>query len=101
MAETYTLKHPITLTLKGANGERTDVIKALELDFPKDGVLRAKHLRETDGHQGQVGMTLALIALFSGQPMRVMDELADTDFTALFELIEDFRKPGQTTGETV
>lgn len=101
MAVTHTLNDPITIKLSGPKGEREEVITSITLDLPEDGILRARHLRETDGHSGQVGMTLALISCFSGQPIKVLDELSSADFVALFGMVEDFRKPGQSTGETV
>ncbi len=101
MSEIYPLIEPITVTIASASGEkREEVIKQLVLTFPEDGILRAKHLRETDGHDGTVGMTLALLAAFSDQPMKVLDELSEPDFVALFERVSGFRKPGRRTGET-
>ncbi|MBI1408119.1 MAG: hypothetical protein GC145_18560 [Caulobacter sp.] len=101
MAEIYALKEPLKVKLKGPTGEREEVITQLTLDLPEDGKMRAVHLRATDGHSGRVGMCLALISYFSGQPIKVLDQLVDVDLLPLMDLVEDFRKPGQPTGGTV
>lgn len=97
---TRKLLDPITVKMVAAGGETRDqVIEQFDFDFPDDGVLRAKHLRATDGHSGVAGMSLALIAHFSGQPMKVVDELSERDFVALYEVVEGFRTPGGQTGD--
>jgi len=101
MAATYTLKVPIKIKLVGPAGEREETITQLTLDFPEDGVFRAKHLRATDGHSGRVAMTVALLADLAGHPIKVMDELAEVDLMALMDMIEGFQRPGPSTGETV
>ncbi|MDP1961937.1 MAG: phage tail assembly protein [Reyranella sp.] len=91
MGETYshTLAHPITVTLKGPAGERTETITQLDFEFP--AVLKARHLRATDGHAGEIGKTLALLAQFCGQPVKVLDELSGADLAALSEKLESFQ----------
>lgn len=98
--ETYSLIEPIEIELRGPDGAvRTEQRSTLIFDWPDKG-LRAKHLRATDGASGVVGMTLALLAEFSGEPVRVLEELSEADFIRLYERLEGFRKPGRPTGET-
>lgn len=99
--ETYPLRIPLVIKLRGSDGkEREEAITSLDLDFPDDGVLRARHLVATDGEGGEVGKTLALISLFSGQPRKVVDELSEGDFIVLYEMVDRFTKPGRATGAT-
>lgn len=99
---TYTLLDPITFKVVDARGEvsREQVFSTFDLDFPDDGILRAKHLRATDGHSGFTAGTIALVAYFAGVPIKVVDECSERDLLALYEMVEGFRKAGGLTGET-
>lgn len=85
----HTLKHPITVTIKGPAGERDETITQLNFDFPER--IKAKHLRATDGATGEVGKTLALLAAFGDQPVKVLDEMDAEDLGKLSVLIEGFQ----------
>lgn len=98
---THTLVEPIVLTLKGPSGERQEKITSIEM--PAGHRLRAKDLRCTDGHDGDVAKTIALIAHFSGLSIREIDELVEEDLAALSEHVASFRTgqgTGPKTGET-
>lgn len=84
----YELKHPITLKLQGSGGKREEKVTTITLELPDR--LKAKHLRATDGAAGDVGKTLALLASFSGQPIKVIDELDAVDLAALAGELEGF-----------
>lgn len=100
--KTYDLLDPITLKAIGPKGEvvREEELKAFELDFPDDGILRAKHLRVVDEADGFVAGQIAMIAFFANQPVKVIDECSSRDFMALYQLVEGFQQPGGQTGET-
>lgn len=83
------LKHPIVVTIKGPSGEREETITQLNFDFPDR--IKAKHLRATDGATGEVGKTLALLAAFGDQPVKVLDEMDGEDLAELAELLEGFQ----------
>lgn len=80
------LKHPITLTFKGPNGEEREEI-VTELSFKR---LKAKMLRVMDGVKGEGSQAIALIATMTGQPIKVIDELDGEDLEAAGEVIESF-----------
>ncbi|MBI1407294.1 MAG: hypothetical protein GC145_14360 [Caulobacter sp.] len=102
MAENYPLKEPMVIKTIGEGGEVkvAQTITSLDIDWPEDGVLRGKHLVATDGYEGYLARSLALLGLLSGHPYRVMLELADVDIMVLVERLEGFRKPGRPTGAT-
>lgn len=85
----HTLKFPITVTLKGPSGETEKVVEVINFDFPDR--IKAKHLRATDGAAGEVGKTLALLAYFGDQPVKVLDEMDAEDLGALSALLEGFQ----------
>lgn len=86
---THTLAYPIEVTKRPGGGkEKTEVITEITLDLPER--LKAKHLRYTDGAKGEVGKTLALLSAFTGQPVKVLDELDAQDLEALAAHLEPF-----------
>lgn len=85
----HPLKHPITVTIKGPSGERDETITQLNFNFPER--IKAKHLRATDGATGEVGKTLALLAAFGDQPVKVLDEMDAEDLGELSALVEGFQ----------
>lgn len=86
---THTLKYPITVTLKGPSGETEKVIEVINFDFPDR--IKAKHLRATDGAVGEIGKTLALLAHFGDQPVKVLDEMDAQDLEALSDMLSGFQ----------
>lgn len=92
---TVTLQYPITLTLKGAQGEREETIAELQFARPK-----AKHLRAMDKEAGEVGKLMALISALSGQPMRVIEAMDGADMTACGRVLADFLGTSPPTGPT-
>ncbi len=98
----HTLLDPVTVKYQPAGGGpvREETVAVIELDLPEDGKLRVSHLRALDGHDGEAGAIAARISLFSGQPMKVVDEITERDFCQLALMIEGFLKPGRATGVT-
>lgn len=91
----YQLKHPITTVNRGGGQEREEQITEFTLRR-----IKAKDLRVTDDHAGDVAKTLALLARITGQPVLVIDELDAEDLTALQDKVEGFLPPGLLTGKT-
>ena len=86
---THTLAYPIEVTKRaGGSKEKVETVTEITLDLPER--LKAKHLRFTDGAKGEIGKTLALLAAFSGQPVKVLDELDAKDLEALAAHLESF-----------
>lgn len=89
------LKHPLTLTLRGPEGERQEILS--EVTFRR---IKAKDLRATDDFAGDVAKSIALLSKSTGLPVAQIDELDVEDFVALSEVLEDFLPPGLRTGPT-
>lgn len=92
----YTLKRPLTVTLKGPDGEREEQIAEVTIR-PLDC---ADDLRCMDGHEGEVAKSIALVAHLSGLTVRQVGKLHPADFAALAEKAEGFTPPGLPIGET-
>ena len=86
IVETITLIEPVTVELKDGDGNiREEKITALEFRKPK-----VKHLRATDRADGDVAKAAELVAVLTGQPVRVIDELGAEDFAKCADLVERF-----------
>lgn len=98
----HTLLDPITVKYQPAGGGpvREETVTVIDLDLPEDGKLRVSHLRQLDSAEGAAGEVAARISLFSGHPMKVVDEMTERDFVRVAMMIEGFLKPGRATGET-
>ena len=82
----YTLKHPITATLKGPTGETQETITELAVRQATE----CGDLMVMDAHDGKVAKTIAMIALCTGQPFAVVRKLHPEDFGALSEMVMPF-----------
>lgn len=91
----YPLKHPVTITLRGPDGERQETVSEVTLRRVK-----GKDLRATDDHSGEIAKTLALLAKITSQPMVVIDELDAEDIAGLGEKLDDFLPASLRTGPT-
>jgi hypothetical protein len=98
----HTLLDPITVRYQPAGGGpvREETITVIDLDLPDDGKLRVSHLKQLDGHEGPAAEVAARISLFSGHPIKVVEEMTERDFVRVAMMIEGFLKPGRATGET-
>lgn len=86
IVETIELKEPVTVELKDGEGKvREEKVAALEIRKPK-----VKHLKATDRAEGQVGKIVELIAVLTGHPAKVIDELAPEDFTRVSAVVVRF-----------
>lgn len=95
---TYTLLHPITVTLREAGGgEREETFT--ELALPR---VKGKHLRATDGipESDRMRFLFALLGSLTGHPARVFDELDGEDIEALADRLQGPTAPGQPIGAT-
>lgn len=91
----YQLKHPLTLTLRGPDGERQETRTELQLRRP-----RAKDMRVLDSASGDVGAAIAMTAQLSGLSILEADELDAEDLQSLQEIIDGFLGSGPKTGKT-
>lgn len=89
----YPLKHPVTITLRGPDGDRQETISELTLRRVK-----GKDMRALDGQGGEVAKTLALIAHISGHPLTIVDELDAEDIGGIGDLLQDFFPASLGTG---
>lgn len=94
-AAAIVLKHPITCTLKGPEGDREETISEVTLRR-----IKGKDLRVVDTVTGEVAATLALISKISGLPIAQVDQLDAEDIAVIGAMIEDFMPPGLLTGKT-
>lgn len=94
IVETITLKEPVTISLKDAEGNvREEKIAALEFRKPK-----VKHLRATDRADGEVAKIIELMAVLTGQPVKVIDELEPEDFMKASAVVTRFFPRLRRTG---
>lgn len=96
MAEVvYKLQYPIAATYGSGAEARDETIFEISLRRPI-----AKDLLITDGVQGEVAKTLAVIAQLSGLPRVLVEKMDAADLTAVGAIIEGFMPPGLPTGAT-
>lgn len=91
----YQLKHPVDLTYRGPDGERTEMVREVELKR-----LKGKHLRALDTNPGLMGALFSLISAMTGLTVGQIEELDAEDVVALGEKVEGFMPPGLQTGQT-
>lgn len=92
----YPLLKPVTITLKGPQGERSETVTRVTLNEPT-----GKHLRGLDRVTGQQGRGLYMVGCCSGLNEAQVDRLGTRDLAALNGLAEDFFPDGPATGTTV
>ncbi|MDB5432429.1 MAG: hypothetical protein JWP35_3545 [Caulobacter sp.] len=92
-AFSHTLLHPVTITLRGPKGERSEEITTVDLRRVK-----GKDLRAIGGITDEAEVTLTLVARLSGLDDHQVDELDAADIEVLGRQIEAFLKSGQKTG---
>lgn len=91
----YQLKHPITTTFKGPEGERQETTAELTLRRPNAGDMRVM-----DDVKGEVGASIAMIARLSGLAVVQVEKLDAEDFVALSGVVGDFLPDSLPTGLT-
>jgi len=90
---TYQLKHPITFTFRGPDGEREETTSELTLRR-----IKGKDLRGMP--PGEVDQALHLIGKCTGLTPMQVDEIDAEDIAGLGEVIEGFMPPGLKAGPT-
>ena len=96
----YTLKHAIARTLRNQEGEeREEVLLSAGHDVPLRRI-KAKDLRCTDDHAGEVAKAIALVAKITGLEISAVDAMDVEDLAGLQERLEGFLPPGLLTGAT-
>lgn len=95
--KSYTLTEAVVRKIRDhkTSEVREDVIETVEMRRP-----RARDLRATDGHEGDVAKAIALIAHLTGLTVKEVDGLNTADFKALGAMTQSFSAPGRSTGET-
>ncbi len=90
---TFTLKHPITTTFRGPDGERQE--QTIELTLRR---LKGKDLRGAPDNEAD--QALHFIAKSSGLTPMQVDELDLEDIAELGEVMAGFTPPGHRIGPT-
>jgi hypothetical protein len=84
---TYTLATPVQFT-------PTRLIE--DLSFRTE--LTVRELRRLEGQDSNIGATVALIAILSGEPVELIDALASKDFFKIQEFLFPFLKDSLGAG---
>lgn len=93
---TYQLTHPITYTVNGAGGERTETISEVEIHEPT-----AKHMLVFDDLGNKpIALQFAMLEKLTALPRRHIELLHPADFVPLGELVGSLFERGPTTGES-
>lgn len=97
MQTRYTLKHPVTMQFRQADGSvREEAIAELTLRRPT-----AKDLRLVDTYGTQmVAMMIAMISALCGVEIETVERLDAEDFGELSDMVGDFLPDGPKTGAT-
>lgn len=88
---TYTLKHPIEMKARKADGSEYVIETITEVRYPVGVRMKARDLRATGSAENDVDRTLLLIGHYTGLSQKAVDELDVEDVEALSVVIAEFR----------
>ena len=91
----HTLKHPVTLTLSGPEGERTETLTSLTMRTR----IKGRDMRILDNFTGDVAKLMAMIARLSGLSAAHIDAMDSEDIEPLMAIVQGFTPPGPPTGD--
>jgi hypothetical protein len=99
-AATYTLKHAVTRTLKGADeAEREETLLEVGAEIQLRRI-KGKDLRAMDDHAGEMGKAFAIMAKVTNQQVSVIDAMDAEDIAGLQEQLDGFLPASLRTGPT-
>ena len=95
VVQTYTLKHPLKITIRDSKGERHEEIAEVRFRKPLAGDLVA-----LDKAEGQTAAMFHFVSYISDISYSQIEKLEIEDGRGLIEVANGFLRPGRTTSGT-